>query len=152
MAPGVVVPRLVVVSMLNRQGPAPGVLTQLPAGALTDNVIGAILTNASLAAMDIADSAAGATVAPLLEEVELGVFEWTEKEVGVLVPPTERLKRVVLMAPPELRRRLGCGPWPGPLLRGVAQILESHGGTVRVEANGLRAVGASLVEVALPVV
>ena len=36
----------------------------------TDNVIGAILTNASLAAMDIADSAGGPGVAPLLEEVE----------------------------------------------------------------------------------
>ena len=35
-----------------------------------DNVIGAILTNASLAAMDIADSAGGPGVAPLLEEVE----------------------------------------------------------------------------------
>jgi light-regulated signal transduction histidine kinase (bacteriophytochrome) len=36
-----------------------------------DEVIGAILTNASLAAMDIADSAIGPTVAPLLEELEL---------------------------------------------------------------------------------
>jgi hypothetical protein len=36
-----------------------------------DDVIGAILTNASLAAMDIADSSAGGLgVAPLLEEVE----------------------------------------------------------------------------------
>jgi hypothetical protein len=33
-------------------------------------VISAILTNASLAAMDIADSTGGAGVAPLLEEVE----------------------------------------------------------------------------------
>ena len=39
-------------------------------GMLADNVIGAILTNASLAAMDIADSAAGPGVAPLLQEVE----------------------------------------------------------------------------------
>ena len=41
----------------------------LPAagGMLADNVIGAILTNASLAAMDIADSTAGPSVAPLLE-------------------------------------------------------------------------------------
>ena len=39
-------------------------------GMLADNVIGAILTNASLAAMDIADSTAGPSVAPLLEEVE----------------------------------------------------------------------------------
>jgi len=36
-----------------------------------DEVIGAILTNASLAAMDIADGAAGPAVAPLLEELEL---------------------------------------------------------------------------------
>ncbi len=35
-----------------------------------DAVIGAILTNASLAAMDIADGSAGPTVAPLLEELE----------------------------------------------------------------------------------
>ena len=34
------------------------------------NVIGAILSNASLAAMDIADGNMGATVAPLLEELE----------------------------------------------------------------------------------
>ena len=39
-------------------------------GMLADKVIGAILTNASLAAMDIADSTAGPGVAPLLEEVE----------------------------------------------------------------------------------
>ena len=39
-------------------------------GGRADGVIGAILTNASLAAMDIADSAGGAGVAPLLEEVE----------------------------------------------------------------------------------
>ena len=40
-------------------------------GALgADAVIGAILTNASLAAMDIADSGSGPGVAPLLEEVE----------------------------------------------------------------------------------
>ena len=38
--------------------------------AAPDGVIGAILTNASLAAMDIADSAGGPGVAPLLEEVE----------------------------------------------------------------------------------
>lgn len=38
--------------------------------ARADPLIGAILSNASLAAMDIADSAAGPTVAPLLEEVE----------------------------------------------------------------------------------
>ena len=36
----------------------------------SDEVIGAILTNASLAAMDIADAAGGPTVAPLLEELE----------------------------------------------------------------------------------
>ena len=43
-----------------------------PAGgnARADEVIGAILTNASLAAMDIADSAGGPGVAPLLREVE----------------------------------------------------------------------------------
>ena len=35
-----------------------------------DEVIGAILTNASLAAMDIADAAVGPSVAPLLEELE----------------------------------------------------------------------------------
>ncbi len=38
--------------------------------AVIDNVIGAILSNASLAAMDIADSSNGPAVAPLLEEVE----------------------------------------------------------------------------------
>ena len=36
-----------------------------------DDVIGAILTNASLAAMDIADGASSPSVAPLLEELEL---------------------------------------------------------------------------------
>jgi PAS domain-containing protein len=36
----------------------------------SDAVIGAILTNASLAAMDIADGSIGAPVAPLLEELE----------------------------------------------------------------------------------
>jgi light-regulated signal transduction histidine kinase (bacteriophytochrome) len=36
-----------------------------------DGVIGAILTNASLAAMDIADASGGPPVAPLLEELEL---------------------------------------------------------------------------------
>jgi PAS domain-containing protein len=35
-----------------------------------DQVVGAILTNASIAAMDIADGAVGPSVAPLLEEVE----------------------------------------------------------------------------------
>ncbi len=35
-----------------------------------DEVIGAILTNASLAAMDIADAAVGPSVAPLLQELE----------------------------------------------------------------------------------
>jgi PAS domain S-box-containing protein len=39
-------------------------------GSPADLVISAILTNASLAAMDIADSTGGAGVAPLLEEVE----------------------------------------------------------------------------------
>ncbi len=39
-------------------------------GSPADLVISAILTNASLAAMDIADSASGPAVAPLLEEVE----------------------------------------------------------------------------------
>jgi two-component system, chemotaxis family, sensor kinase Cph1 len=39
-------------------------------GIPADQVISAILTNASLAAMDIADSAGGPGVAPLLEEVE----------------------------------------------------------------------------------
>ncbi len=39
-------------------------------GVRADEVFGAILTNASLAAMDIADSAWGAGVAPLLQEVE----------------------------------------------------------------------------------
>ena len=40
------------------------------AGSQADGVIGAILTHASLAAMDIADGAGGPGVAPLLEEVE----------------------------------------------------------------------------------
>ncbi len=39
-------------------------------GSPADQVISAILTNASLAAMDIADSSGGPGVAPLLEEVE----------------------------------------------------------------------------------
>ncbi len=39
-------------------------------GMPADQVINAILTNASLAAMDIADSSSGPRVAPLLEEVE----------------------------------------------------------------------------------
>lgn len=39
-------------------------------GSPADQVISAILTNASLAAMDIADSSSGPRVAPLLEEVE----------------------------------------------------------------------------------
>ena len=38
--------------------------------SLSDEVIGAILTNASLAAMDIADGSAGPMVAPLLQELE----------------------------------------------------------------------------------
>jgi light-regulated signal transduction histidine kinase (bacteriophytochrome) len=37
----------------------------------SDGVVGAILTNASLAAMDIADASGGPPVAPLLEELEL---------------------------------------------------------------------------------
>ena len=41
-----------------------------PALHETDAVLGAIITNASLAAMDIADGAIGAPVAPLLEELE----------------------------------------------------------------------------------
>ena len=40
------------------------------AGRPTDAVLGAILTNASLAAMDIADAASGPTVALLLQELE----------------------------------------------------------------------------------
>ena len=36
-----------------------------------DAVMGAILANASLAAMDIADAAGGPTVAPLLAELEV---------------------------------------------------------------------------------
>ena len=36
----------------------------------SDEVISAILTNASLAAMDIADAAGGPPVAPLLQELE----------------------------------------------------------------------------------
>jgi hypothetical protein len=36
----------------------------------TDEVIGAILTNASIAAMDIADGTGGPTVAPQLAELE----------------------------------------------------------------------------------
>jgi chemotaxis family two-component system sensor kinase Cph1 len=39
-------------------------------GASADPLLGAILTNASLAAMDIADGTLGAPVAPLLEELE----------------------------------------------------------------------------------
>lgn len=39
-------------------------------GHVTDAVIGAILTNASLAAMDIADSSGGPPVAPVLAELE----------------------------------------------------------------------------------
>lgn len=35
-----------------------------------DQVVGAILTNASIAAMDIADGSTGPSVAPLLEELE----------------------------------------------------------------------------------
>ncbi len=41
------------------------------ARSAADDVIGAILTNASLAAMDIADAAGGPPVAPLLQELEL---------------------------------------------------------------------------------
>ena len=41
-----------------------------PPGASADPLLGAILTNASLAAMDIADGTLGAPVAPLLEELE----------------------------------------------------------------------------------
>jgi hypothetical protein len=44
---------------LNAQGPRP-----------SDEVLGAILTNASLAAMDIADATGAPTVAPLLQELE----------------------------------------------------------------------------------
>jgi chemotaxis family two-component system sensor kinase Cph1 len=40
------------------------------AGRPSDEVVGAILTNASLAAMDISEAASGPTVAPLLEELE----------------------------------------------------------------------------------
>ena len=43
---------------------------QHPDAASADAVIGAILTNASLAAMDIADGAGGPPVAPLLQELE----------------------------------------------------------------------------------
>jgi light-regulated signal transduction histidine kinase (bacteriophytochrome) len=39
-------------------------------GRLRDEVIGAILTNASLAAMDIADASSGPSAAPLLQELE----------------------------------------------------------------------------------
>ena len=49
-------------------------LTRFGGGTLpeqqADQVVGAILTNASIAAMDIADGAVGPTVAPLLEELE----------------------------------------------------------------------------------
>lgn len=47
-----------------------GVRADLRVGHERDEVIGAILTNASLAAMDIADAAVGPSVAPLLEELE----------------------------------------------------------------------------------
>ncbi len=47
-----------------------GVRADLRVGYERDEVIGAILTNASLAAMDIADAAVGPSVAPLLEELE----------------------------------------------------------------------------------
>ncbi len=42
-----------------------------PDRQMADDVVGAILTNASLAAMDIADAAGGPPVAPLLQELEL---------------------------------------------------------------------------------
>jgi PAS domain-containing protein len=42
-----------------------------PEAAAADPLLGAILTNASLAAMDIADGTLGAPVAPLLEELEV---------------------------------------------------------------------------------
>jgi PAS domain S-box-containing protein len=45
-------------------------LAVVPLARETDQVIGAILTNASLAAMDIADGPGGPSVAPLLEEIE----------------------------------------------------------------------------------
>jgi light-regulated signal transduction histidine kinase (bacteriophytochrome) len=48
----------------------PGVERNVP-NRETDSLIGAILSNASLAAMDIADGNAAASVAPLLEELEL---------------------------------------------------------------------------------
>jgi light-regulated signal transduction histidine kinase (bacteriophytochrome) len=43
-----------------------------------DGVVGAILSNASLAAMDIADAASGPTVAPLLGELEASARRATE--------------------------------------------------------------------------
>ena len=52
-------------------------------GATIDNVISAILTNASLAAMDIADSSNGPAVAPLLEEVEASAQRATALYVRV---------------------------------------------------------------------
>jgi two-component system, chemotaxis family, sensor kinase Cph1 len=42
-----------------------------PTGTMADPLLGAIITNASLAAMDIADGTLGGPVAPLLEELEL---------------------------------------------------------------------------------
>ncbi len=46
-------------------------LSIAPAARETDLVVNAILTNASLAAMDIADGPGGPAVAPLLEELEI---------------------------------------------------------------------------------
>jgi light-regulated signal transduction histidine kinase (bacteriophytochrome) len=43
-----------------------------------DEIIGAILANASVAAMEIADAASGASVAPLLEELETSAKRATE--------------------------------------------------------------------------
>ena len=45
-------------------------LTLTPLARDSDHVVSAILTNASLAAMDIADGPGGPSVAPLLEEIE----------------------------------------------------------------------------------
>ena len=47
-----------------------GTLAAHPAGAPADGIMAGIMANASIAAMDIADGAAGASLAPLLEELD----------------------------------------------------------------------------------
>ena len=66
-------------SLLRAVDAAPAGGEALPAGVpSTGDVLGAILANASLAAMDIADGGAASTVAPLLEELEASTRRATE--------------------------------------------------------------------------